>query len=144
MKILNLVLQKTIYKESKVYLNNLIFKFPGKNSFKFSSSYSSNLNSSSNLKKNFLISSKYSNQILSFKESKKSLLFRRYTTQINESKNPKNEQSTKKMSKFKEFYSQYGPTFLIVHLITVVMWIYGFFLISKQLKIFYYDFFFLT
>jgi hypothetical protein len=35
-------------------------------------------------------------------------------------------------SKFKQFYSQYGPMFLVVHLTTVVMWIYGFFLISKQ------------
>ena len=39
---------------------------------------------------------------------------------------------TKKTSKFKQFYSQYGPIFLVVHLTTVVMWIYGFFLISKQ------------
>ena len=38
----------------------------------------------------------------------------------------------KKQSKFKQFYSQYGPLFIVVHLTTVVMWIYGFFLISKQ------------
>ena len=38
----------------------------------------------------------------------------------------------KKPSKFKQFYSQYGPLFVVVHLTTVVMWIYGFFLISKQ------------
>lgn len=38
----------------------------------------------------------------------------------------------KRPSKFKQFYSQYGPMFVVVHLITVVMWIYGFFLISKQ------------
>ena len=38
----------------------------------------------------------------------------------------------KPQSKFKQFYSQYGPIFLVVHLTTVVMWIYGFFLISKQ------------
>lgn len=38
----------------------------------------------------------------------------------------------KKPSKFKQFYSQYGPMFVVVHLITVAMWIYGFFLISKQ------------
>lgn len=47
------------------------------------------------------------------------------TTQ-NEDKKPK------KQSKFKQFYSQYGPLFLVVHLTTVVMWIYFFFLISKQ------------
>ena len=45
----------------------------------------------------------------------------------NESNGPK-----KKTSKFKLFYTQYGPIFLVVHLTTVVMWIYGFFLISKQ------------
>ena len=38
----------------------------------------------------------------------------------------------KKQSKFKQFYSQYGPLFIVVHLTTVVMWIYGLFLISKQ------------
>lgn len=44
----------------------------------------------------------------------------------------KNGKEKKKMSKFKQLYTQYGPTFLVVHLITVVLWIYGFFLISKQ------------
>ena len=44
-----------------------------------------------------------------------------------------NPQPVKKPSKFKQFYSQYGPIFVVVHLITVVLWIYGFFLISKQL-----------
>lgn len=40
--------------------------------------------------------------------------------------------STKKQSKFRQFYAQYGPTFLVVHLTTVVMWIYLFYVISKQ------------
>lgn len=38
----------------------------------------------------------------------------------------------KKESKFKQFYTQYGPLFIVVHLTTVVLWIYTFFLISKQ------------
>ena len=38
----------------------------------------------------------------------------------------------KKQSKFKMFYQQYGPSFLVIHLTTVVAWIYLFFLISKQ------------
>ena len=38
----------------------------------------------------------------------------------------------KKQSKFKQFYSQYGPIFIVIHLITVVLWIYAFFQISKQ------------
>jgi hypothetical protein len=38
----------------------------------------------------------------------------------------------KKQSKFRQFYAQYGPTFLVVHLTTVVMWIYLFYVISKQ------------
>lgn len=135
MKILNLVLHKMIYKQSKVNLNNF-FKFPNYN-FKFLSGYSSNQNNSLNLKKNYLVSSKFLKQNFLLKQNNKSILFRRLTTEISEAKNSKNEQPPKKMSKFKEFYSQYGPTFLIVHLITVVMWIYGFFLISKQLDIFY-------
>ena len=50
-----------------------------------------------------------------------------------ESMAPKESGDKKKPpSKFKQFYSQYGPMFLVVHLTTVVMWIYGFFLISKQ------------
>jgi hypothetical protein len=40
--------------------------------------------------------------------------------------------SPKKQSKFRQFYAQYGPTFLVVHLTTVVMWIYLFYVISKQ------------
>jgi hypothetical protein len=42
------------------------------------------------------------------------------------------ETQLKKMSTFKKLYSQYGPLFIVVHLITVVLWIYGFFLVSKQ------------
>lgn len=38
----------------------------------------------------------------------------------------------KKQSKFKQLYTQYGPLFLVVHLTTVVMWIYFFFIVSKQ------------
>ena len=40
--------------------------------------------------------------------------------------------AAKKPSKFKQFYSQYGPLFIVIHLTTVVLWIYGFFLLSKQ------------
>lgn len=42
------------------------------------------------------------------------------------------ENPPKKASKFKQLYTQYGPLFLVVHLTTVVLWIYFFFLISKQ------------
>jgi hypothetical protein len=38
----------------------------------------------------------------------------------------------KKMSKFKQLYTQYGPIFIVIHLTTVIMWIYGFFQLSKQ------------
>lgn len=55
------------------------------------------------------------------------LLYRPLST--NTSEQPKNE---KRPSKFKQLYSQYGPSFVVIHLITVVLWIYGFFLISKQ------------
>jgi hypothetical protein len=41
-------------------------------------------------------------------------------------------QAPKKVSKFKALYTQYGPLFVVVHLTTVVLWIYGFFLLSKQ------------
>ena len=44
---------------------------------------------------------------------------------------------SKKPSKFKQFYSQYGPIFIMIHLTTVVLWIWGFFMLSKQ-----YEFFF--
>lgn len=64
----------------------------------------------------------------------KSILTRLLST---ESQQVKSEQepkpNAKKQSKFKQFYTQYGPMFLVVHLTTVVMWIYGFYLISKQL-----------
>ncbi|CAF0830075.1 unnamed protein product [Brachionus calyciflorus] len=69
----------------------------------------------------------------------RNILFREYTTEnINQKSEIKSSQTgelqsqPKKMSKFKQFYTQYGPIFLVVHLITVVLWIYGFFLISKQ------------
>ena len=42
------------------------------------------------------------------------------------------EVAKKRPSKFKQFYSQYGPLFVVIHLTTVVLWIYCFFLISKQ------------
>ena len=48
------------------------------------------------------------------------------------SEQKENTEPKKKPSKFKIFYTQYGPIFLVVHFTTVVMWIYGFFLISKQ------------
>jgi hypothetical protein len=69
--------------------------------------------------------------------SKQSIVFRSYTTnskplsQVTEGKKIE-EPQVKKMSTFKKLYSQYGPLFIVVHLITVVLWIYGFFLISKQ------------
>jgi hypothetical protein len=47
----------------------------------------------------------------------------------------KNKKQTKKKSKFSVFYAQYGPAFLVIHLTTVVLWIYGFFLVSKQYAI---------
>jgi hypothetical protein len=46
------------------------------------------------------------------------------------------QQPPKKMSKFKQLYTQYGPLFIVIHLTTVVMWIYGFFLLSKQCSYF--------
>jgi hypothetical protein len=62
-----------------------------------------------------------------------------YNDEKNSKENEQSEESSssssktkKPPSKFKQFYSQYGPMFLVVHLTTVVMWIYGFFLISKQ------------
>jgi hypothetical protein len=51
----------------------------------------------------------------------------------NNNNNSNKEQKTeKKQSKFKLLVTQYGPLFIVVHLTTVVLWIYGFFLISKQ------------
>lgn len=55
------------------------------------------------------------------------ILNRFESTNVNDSK-PKE----KKQSMFKKLYSQYGPLFVVVHLTTVVIWIYSFFLISKQ------------
>ena len=49
-----------------------------------------------------------------------------------EAKEEKEAKTGKKPSKFKMFYRQYGPSFLVIHLATVVAWIYLFFLISKQ------------
>ena len=43
-----------------------------------------------------------------------------------------NSEPSKKQSKFKQSITQYGPIFIVIHLTTVVMWIYLFFLISKQ------------
>lgn len=67
---------------------------------------------------------------------KQSLIIRQLTTQKEtkeEAKKEENEaEKPKKQSKFKQFYSQYGPLFLVVHFTTVVLWIYFFFLISKQ------------
>lgn len=54
------------------------------------------------------------------------------TEKTSQEQTSNDEKPKKKQSKFKMFYSQYGPMFLVVHLTTVVMWIYGFFLISKQ------------
>jgi hypothetical protein len=51
---------------------------------------------------------------------------------INDKNVKETVKQTKKQSKFRQFYAQYGPTFLIVHLTTVVMWIYLFYIISKQ------------
>ena len=42
------------------------------------------------------------------------------------------EEKGKKPSKFKVFYRQYGPSFLVIHMSTVVAILYVFFLISKQ------------
>jgi hypothetical protein len=42
------------------------------------------------------------------------------------------KEKPKKISKFKMFYQQYGPSFVIIHLTTVVAWIYLFYIISKQ------------
>jgi len=69
--------------------------------------------------------------------SKQSIVFRSYATnskplsQVTQGKKIE-ETQLKKISTFKKLYSQYGPLFIVVHLITVVLWIYGFFLISKQ------------
>jgi hypothetical protein len=42
----------------------------------------------------------------------------------------------KKKSKFKTFYTQYGPLFVVVHLTTVVITLYAFFTISKQFVVY--------
>jgi len=66
---------------------------------------------------------------------KSNILYRSFSntsTKYDQESSDKKQLSEKKPSKFKQFYSQYGPLFVVVHLITVVMWIYGFFLISKQ------------
>lgn len=67
------------------------------------------------------------------------LMIRFQSTQTDQVKSEKettptqnDDKKPKKQSKFKQFYSQYGPLFLVVHLTTVVMWIYFFFLVSKQ------------
>ena len=52
--------------------------------------------------------------------------------QENKNEEEQKKEQPKKQSKFKQLYSQYGPIFLVVHLTTVVLWIYSFFLISKQ------------
>ena len=49
-----------------------------------------------------------------------------------EANKDESKEPPKKQSKFKQLYSQYGPIFLVVHMTTVVLWIYSFFLISKQ------------
>lgn len=123
MRYLSLI--RPIFINSKVYLNN----FP-----KFSSYFSSSSSLKNPLisKKLCLVNHSYSSHINPINKNGKSLLFRRYTNEIKDSKETKSEQAPKKMSKFKQFYTQYGPTFLIIHMITVVLWIYGFFLISKQ------------
>ncbi len=54
------------------------------------------------------------------------------TSGLAENNSEQTKKDEKKPSKFKQLYSQYGPLFVVVHLITVIMWIYGFFLISKQ------------
>jgi hypothetical protein len=99
--------------KQSIYLRNLSFytlfvkKFPISNEQKFSVSNSNKLFSDTNI---------FTRRLL--------------TT---ESMTPKESGDKKKSpSKFKQFYSQYGPMFLVVHLTTVVIWIYGFFLISKQ------------
>jgi len=76
----------------------------------------------------------------SLNKGHKNLIFRSVSTtnapyKADENKTEKEKKDEKKPSKFKQLYSQYGPLFVVVHLITVVMWIYGFFLISKQLVI---------
>lgn len=66
------------------------------------------------------------------------LVFRRNSTHLGPTDEPKNvvesskEKDSKKQSKFKQFYSQYGPLFIVVHLTTVVLWIYFFYIVSKQ------------
>lgn len=62
--------------------------------------------------------------------SNKSLLFRSLST--NTATTDEKNNDPKKMSTMKQMYSQYGPLFIVVHLITVVLWISGFFVISKQ------------
>jgi hypothetical protein len=76
----------------------------------------------------------------SLNKGHKNLIFRSVATtntpyKADENNIEKVKKDEKKPSKFKQLYSQYGPLFVVVHLITVVMWIYGFFLISKQLVI---------
>ena len=62
-----------------------------------------------------------------------SLIYRLQSNSPGQPENTVNQTTNeKKPSKFKQFYTQYGPLFVVVHLITVVLWIYGFFLISKQ------------
>lgn len=62
----------------------------------------------------------------------RSIPYRRIATESQKEAEATSTKEAKKPSKFSLFYKQYGPMFIVVHLITVVLWIYGFFLISKQ------------
>lgn len=72
---------------------------------------------------------KFNKILLMQPQSCKSLIFRSLST---ESTLSEDKDGGKKVSKMKQLYSQYGPLFIVVHLITVVLWISGFFTISKQ------------
>lgn len=74
--------------------------------------------------------------LVNLNRNQTNLIYRLLSTNAESTNNNKIDETTgddkKKPTKFKQLYTQYGPLFVVVHLITVVMWIYGFFLISKQ------------
>ncbi len=85
-------------------------------------------------RRNFFLSLTESNRIiLSRFQLKKQDFFQ--IRRLN-STEPSKSVEPKKQSKFKTFYTQYGPLFVVVHLTTVVITLYAFFTISKQLVFF--------
>ncbi len=87
------------------------------------------LGSSQELRSHLLVSHSFLNP-LTRRLSTSAILFDQ--EKMAERKASASPEPSKKQSKFRQFYAQYGPIFIFVHLSTVVMWIYLFFIISKQ------------